>query len=240
MSSEQDKPELGKKFEAAFNEGLRELRKQFPSDNELAKHTGISQPTISKMLLGNQEPRLTAVSKILDKAGAEIVFPWSKRNETRRIAVEGFSGKAEEWKAVNRFVVEDGKVKMLEETGAVLPLGTLKFLSPSLSLGVFGIPRGMQSRFPSLKECDDVLVDFSSKLALGENNLYLAIAPNGKISCAQVGRVFDSTTDADDTRYALIFSYSEGVMAELITLHKPDAGGLLIGKIVYVMGTMRL
>lgn len=240
MSKEQSKPELGKKFEAAFNEGLRELRKQFPSDNELAKHTGISQPTISKMLLGTQEPRLTAVSRILDSAGAEVIFPWSKRNETRRIAMEGFSGKAEDWRAVSRFEVKDGKVLMLEEGGVVLPLSTLMGLSPALSLGVFRMPGDVQFGPGAPHTGDDVLVDFSKKVVPGERSAYLAISPDGTLACAHTGVVVASSGNRDDGRNMLIFATGKEVRAILLNEDGSGADDFIIGKIVYVMGAMRI
>ena len=235
MSSEQDKPELGKKFEAAFNEGLRELRKQFPSDNELAKHTGISQPTISKMLLGNQEPRLTAVSKILDKAGAEIVFPWSKRNETRRIAVEGFSGKAEEWKAVNRFVVEDGKVCMLEEIGAILPLAMLEELSPTLSLGVFSMPENASVDALLLHPNNSLLIDFSGKLDPEESAMFLVNLPDQGTVCAQ------ASMNKHTCRRMLIYTAKTTWSPWAFVEEQDDMNldDLVIGKIVYAMGAIK-
>ncbi len=179
----ENKPELGKKFKDSFYEGLYRLRADYRSDNELAGFVGISQPTISKMALKNQEPRLDAVARILDLVDAEVVFPWSKRNETRRLAIDG-RVEAGEFRAVDRYLVRGDKLERSEEVGAVLAAELLQRLAPTLSVGMVNT-RELQVCTPLLDHGDDLLLDFTAEPEPDASGIYLLRA-GGVLECARV------------------------------------------------------
>lgn len=214
--------------------GVHRLREQYDSDSALARATNISQPTINKILSGKQEPRLDAVGKLMDAAGAKVTFPWEVRDETRKISLVGSDARAEMYRAVDRYTLGQMSVPCpVEEPGAVLPLAKLRELSSTLSLGVITVPEGMLDMAPVACPGDDVVVDFHARPEEGEAEpgVYLVRLPDGSAVCKKV---------ASEGRAYHLYDIS-GRSKPLSLIEGRDCDKIentIIGKVVYVMGGM--
>jgi hypothetical protein len=222
-------------FQERIMEGLRRLSKEYKSESAMSRWMGLSQPTVNKVLDGKQIPRLDSLGKIMDKAGARVVFPWEKENLTRRISLAG-KIHAPEYRVVDRFDFDrEGTVFQVEGGGLVLTEAKLKELSTTLSLGVFMILSAMRDMMPEICPGDDVLVDFAQRPGEEEEGdkvgAYLVRFRDGSVRCKKVAREAGTYLVYDISGRTKPTVLMEGGFYKKIE----DA---IIGKIVYVIRGM--
>ena len=212
--------------------GIKRLRDQYGSDSALSRASGISQPSINKILSDKQVPRLDAVSVFMDMIDARLVFPWDKENLTRKISIAGKGGD-HQYREVIRYAFTDDAIAATDETGMVLPEEMLKGFSETLTIGVLTLQDTMRGMMPMLAPGDDVLVDFTQKPVPGENapGVYFVRMPDKTVVCKKVSMEGRSYHAYDLDHRAAPLSLVEGRDYDNIE----DA---IIGKIVFMMGGM--
>ena len=172
-------------FRTAVLEGVRRYRALFTTESALAEHVGVTQTWVSKVVSkGTQDPRLEQVGKVMDAIGATVSFPWSPKNDTKKISLSGSNVSAQDFRAVNRFDVHEGAVRMSDEAVAILPTVTLETLSPSLSLGGFVLVPDMRMPKP-FATGDSVIIDFTTKPSEGmDGSLHMVRLLDGSVCIA--------------------------------------------------------
>lgn len=202
------------------------MSKEFGSESAFARGVNVSQPTINKVLAGKQEPRLEAISQVMTRAGASIVFPWDPKDDTKKISISKLEN-PDGFRAVERFTVENGAVKKNKDVGMVLPVAQLEKLSNTGRLGVYKVPGIVADMVPGICPDDELLVDFSVKPDKGMNVFLLWV--NNTVVCARVV--------VHDGAYQLIrHNGAPGLLMEGRDV--PKLEDAVIGKVVYVAGGM--
>jgi len=166
-------------FRKSIIDGIERYSKVFDSVTSMAKSVGVSQPTMAKVLSGNQDPGLGAVGKIMSSIGATVVFPWEPKDHTRKVVVAGGTQSLRE---VLLFEIVDNSVSMSDKTALIYPQAELEKLSPTLSLGAYILKDGERAPTPFAAK-DTVVVDVTCKPENGTSGQNYLVRCNDGSAC---------------------------------------------------------
>lgn len=167
---------------------------------DLAAKAGVSQSAISRLLNNQGSMRADSLAKLLDYAGARLVFPDQAKDTTREICFinakkVGVENGAPPPPAENYFAVPlakgavaagPGLVPEDEVRGWLLVYRYQKAVQYRTNLVAVEIGQGQESMAPTLHPEDIVLVDKDVRSPDPEGAIFLVRDPDGDVSIKRV------------------------------------------------------
>lgn len=167
---------------------------------ELASKAGVSQSAISRLLNDQGSMRADSLAKLLDYAGAKLVFPDQQKDTTREICwvnakLVGVENNAPPPQAENYFAVPlakgavaagPGLVPEDEVKGWLLVYRYQKAVQYRTNLVAVEIGQGQESMAPTLHPEDIVLVDKDVRSPEPEGSIFLVRDPDGDVTIKRV------------------------------------------------------